>query len=99
MATYDPNSKPSNVGPFDAENGYDMNDGVTPTRYPFSMGGNVDKMCEPYYGMDGAGNSTLTNLDEREVLSDTVSATYVCFDEQNSESEWSGNRQGVYKHR
>lgn len=86
--------------PFTAENGFDDNDGVAPPNEPpFTMGGNIDKLKEPNYGMDGGGNNTLISWDEREILSDTISATYVCFDPQNSEPEWSGHNQGVYKHR
>ncbi len=82
--------------PFTAEAGFDMNDGVTPTRPPWTMGGNTDKTQEPDYGKDMGGNTTLLPFDEREILSDTVSATPICFDPQNSEPEWSGHRQGVY---
>ncbi len=83
--------------PFTPENGFDENDGAYPTRPPWSMGGNTNKMYDPNYGMDKAGNSTLTNLDEREVMSDTVSAVEICFAEPASEPEWAGNRQGVYR--
>ena len=86
--------------PFSPDIGLDHNDGAAPPNLPpFTMGGNTDKLMDPNYGMDKAGNTTLSNLDEREVLSDTISAIPICFDPQNSESEWSGNRQGVYKHR
>lgn len=86
--------------PYTAESGFDCNDGApAPNRPPFEMGGNIDKLQEPNYGMDGGGNTTLVSWDEREILSDTISATPICFDEQNSQTEWTGNRQGVYKHR
>jgi hypothetical protein len=61
------------------------------------MGGNTDKLKEPRYGMDMAGNSTLTNLDEREVMSDTVSAVTTTQTDPSPEGEWFGNRQGVYR--
>jgi hypothetical protein len=83
--------------PFSAEVGFDDNDGEFITRPPWVMGGNTDKLEEPCYGMDMAGNTTLSNLDEREVMSDTVSATPIRFDSANSETEWAGNRQGVYR--
>jgi len=86
--------------PFTPEAGFDYNDGApVPNRPPFEMGGNIWKCEEPNYGTDKGGNTTLSNIDEREVLSDSISAIPICFDPQNSEPEWSGHRQGVYKHR
>lgn len=84
--------------PFTPERAFGDNDGApNPNRAPWAMGGNTDKCYEPDYGMDGGGNSTLTNIDERDVLADTIGATPICFDPQNSEPEWSGHRQGVYR--
>lgn len=81
------------------EIGLDHNDGVPVNRPPFSMQGNTDKLKEPNYGMDMAGNTTLSNLDEREVMSDTISAVPISFVSPDQEDEWMGNRQGVYKTR
>lgn len=79
---------------------FDDNDGVAPpNRPPFVWGGNTDKTMEPNYGMDGGGNTTLSNLDEREVLSDSISAIECRYSEPDGESEWYGNRQGVYAER
>lgn len=72
------------------------NDGKYPTRPEWSMGGNIDKLKEPDYGMDGAGNSTLTNLDEREIGEDTVAAVNCTYAMPDTDPEWFGNRQGVY---
>lgn len=76
---------------------FDDGDGQYPTRPDWSMGGNTNKLDEPRYGMDMAGNSTLTNLDEREVMSDTVSAISIEMADPSTDSEWYGNRQGVYR--
>lgn len=85
---------------FTPASGFDDNDGTPePNRPPWSMGGNIDKLKEPDFGMDGAGNSTLTNLDEREILSDTISATPIQFVSPDQEDEWMGNRVGVYRER
>lgn len=75
---------------------FDHGDGKYPTRPAWSMGGNTDKLKEPDYGSDGAGNSTLTNLDERELTSDTVSAVSCEYVNPDPSTEWYGNRQGVY---
>lgn len=83
-----------------AQSPFDGGDGApAPNRPGFVWGGNIDKLKEPNYGMDGAGNSTLTNLDEREVLSDTVSATPCTYASPDTDQEWYGNRQGVYAER
>lgn len=79
---------------------FDHGDGApAPNRPPLSMGGNVDKLMEPNYGMDGGGNLTLVGWDEREILSDTISATECRYASPDTESEWHGNRQGVYAER
>lgn len=75
---------------------FDDGDGQYPNRPAWSMGGNTDKLLEPRYGSDMAGNSTLTNLDEREVMSDTVSAVSMAGTSPDPEVEWCGSRQGVY---
>ncbi len=82
------------------EIGLDDNDGApVPNRPPWSMGGNTDKLKEPNYGMDGGGNTTLTNTDEREILSDSISSIPIQFASPDGEDEWMGNRQGVYRTR
>lgn len=78
---------------------FDDDDGAYPTRPPWSMGGNTDKLAEPNYGMDKAGNVTLSNLDEREVMSDTVSAIDCRYVVPEVDPEWYGNRRGVYAER
>lgn len=75
---------------------FDDGDGQYPTRPRWSMGGNTNKLDEPSYGMDKAGNTTLSNLDEREVMSDTVSAVTAVSPTPDPEAEWCGSRQGVY---
>lgn len=83
-----------------AKSPFDDNDGVAaPNRPPFVWGGNTDKLKEPNYGDDGGGNTTLISWDERELLSDTISATECCYAEPNSDPEWYGNRVGVYAER
>lgn len=72
------------------------NDGKYPTRPEWEMGGNTSKLKEPDYGMDKAGNTTLSNLDEREIMEDTVSAVECVYAQPDSGPEWYGNRQGVY---
>lgn len=80
------------------EVGFDDNDGTPePNRPPWTMGGNTNKLEEPNYGMDGGGNTTLIGWDEREILSDSISATPIQFTSPDQEDEWMGNRQGVYK--
>lgn len=83
-----------------AKSPFDDNDGApAPNRPPFVWGGNIDKTMEPNYGMDGAGNTTLRIQDEREIMSDTISATPCTYSNPDYESEWYGNRQGVYAER
>lgn len=83
-----------------AKSPFDDNDGVpAPNRPAWVWGGNTDKLMMPNFGMDGGGNSTLTNLDEREVLSDTISATPCYYSQPDTNGEWYGNRQGVYGER
>lgn len=83
-----------------ARSPYDDNDGAAyPNRPAWVWGGNTDKTMEPNYGMDGAGNLQLRIQDEREILSDTISATECRYSEPDVESEWYGNRQGVYAER
>lgn len=83
-----------------AKSPFDDNDGApAPNRPEWVWGGNTDKLMTPNYGMDGAGNSTLTNLDEREVTSDTTSATPCYYSMPDTNAEWYGNRQGVYAER
>lgn len=78
---------------------YGEGDGAYPTRPDFTMGGNTYKLKEPNYGMDGGGNTTLVSWDEREILDDTVSAIECTYAEPGSDTEWYGNRQGVYAER
>lgn len=83
-----------------AKSPFDDNDGVAaPNRPAWVWGGNTDKLMEPNYGMDKGGNSTLSNIDEREVLSDTISATECYYSMPDTNTEWYGNRQGVYAER
>jgi len=80
-----------------AKSPFDGNDGKpAPNRPAWVWGGNVDKLMEPDYGMDKGGNSTLSNIDEREILSDTISATECRYSEPDTNGEWYGHRQGVY---
>lgn len=83
-----------------AKSPFDDGDGVAaPNRPPFVWGGNIDKLMEPNYGSDGGGNLQLVSWDEREILSDTISATECCYVTPDPEPEWYGNRQGVYAER
>lgn len=75
---------------------FDDGDGKEPTRPAFSMGGNTDKLKEPDYGMDGGGNTTLVSWDEREIMSDTVSAVPCEYSDPSDMPEWCGHRGGVY---
>lgn len=83
-----------------AKSPFDDNDGVpAPNRPDWVWGGNTYKVKMPNYGMDMAGNTTLSNLDEREVLSDTISATHCYYSQPDTNSEWYGHRHGVYAER